>query len=297
MNIQTGEASGTDFPRYVYIGRNKMFENKEDYVDIKDGDDIIMSENTCYGMDTDHGDDAGAGVIIHEDSDYVWAINNTIHDCTIGIITTGSTNTHFIGNVIFNIDGSTRPTFYYGGGVAMYFRSSGTVSAINNTIYNCDKGIQIATGVTSCDISNNIISNRSDGSAYDIMTASAGETDVDHTLMWDGSSSRIYWGGTTYSSVSAFNSATSECTNCPREADPEYVSNGTDLSLQNSSPAVDKGEAHPIYTAFFNRYATSIALDINRRSRPYNNLWDIGAYEYNEYDSLKPTPPVSLRVR
>ena len=141
-SVQTGEASGADFPQYVYIGGNTMYENKENCVDIKDGDDIIISGNTCYGMNTLHGDDEGAGIVIHEDADNTWVINNLVYNCTVGLINTQGTNIYFVGNVIRDIDGSASATDHYGAGVAVHLRGTGGGWVVNNTIHNADKAIQ-----------------------------------------------------------------------------------------------------------------------------------------------------------
>lgn len=99
-SVQTGESSitGDDAPTYIYIGGNTLYENKENGIDIKDGSNIIMSQNTIYDMANPYGDDAGEGIVIHEEADHIWAINNRIYNCGIGMITTVSTNTWFIGN-------------------------------------------------------------------------------------------------------------------------------------------------------------------------------------------------------
>ena len=110
-SVQTGEASvtGSDAPTHIYIGKNVFYENKENGIDIKDGSDIIMSENVIYNMANSYGDDGAEGIVIHEDADHVYAIGNNVYRCGIGIITTVSTNTWFIGNIVHDMDGFDKP--------------------------------------------------------------------------------------------------------------------------------------------------------------------------------------------
>ena len=290
-SVQTGEASsgGNDFPQYVYIGGNTFYDNKENSIDIKDGNDIIISENLCYGMNTDYGDDEGAAIVIHEEADNVWIVNNRVHTCDIGIITTGSTNTWFIGNLIYNIkhSGSFDAGSFYGSGAAMHFRGNTNGGAVGNTVYNCDKGIQLTSG-SNYDIYNNIFSNRAESSAYDIMvrtTSIAASTDIDycHFYRSDGNI-RINWAGIIYTSVSAFKNGAIRCDNCPLEADPKFVNPPSNFTLQSDSPDRNNSAeySHPVYNIFYNQYGIDIAKDIAGTSRPQEQNWDIGAYEVRD---------------
>lgn len=291
-SVQTGEGSitGDDAPTHIYIGGNTFYENKENGIDIKDGSDIILSHNTIFDMANAYGDDADEGIVIHEEADHIWAINNRIYNCGIGMITTISTNTWFIGNTIYDIDGSTDPQSHYGLGVGIHFRGNSSGGVINNTIVNCDKGIQLTSIAGGFQCRNNIISHRSDASAFDLMAQSAGNADADYHLLYAGGSSRILWGGAIYTSVADFNAGSGQCANCPAEADPRYA-NAADanFALESDAPAIGKGESHAIYTYYASRYGVSINRDQAGTVRPQNGTWDIGAFEYDE-GAPPPTP-------
>jgi hypothetical protein len=295
-SVQTGEANGTDFPRYVYIGGNKMSQNKENGVDIKHGLDIVVSQNKIFGMDA-YGDSAGEGIIIHDSSDNVWVIANTIYQCKLGIVDTGGTNCWFLGNLIYNIDGSTDPNSLYGLGAAIHFRGTSSGGAVGNTIYNCDKGMQLAAG-SNYFVVNNIFSKRSDPSSYDIMASSSLVNTIDYCLFNgpNDDGGRILWGSNSYSSVSAFRSGSNQCVNCPNEGSPLFSNPGYDFSLKPGSPAIDHGtKPKPVgYLEFENRYGIDISKDIYSYPRPQNTAWDIGAFEYGSAVAL-PSAPQNLR--
>ncbi len=281
--IQTGEASETDHASYVYMGRNTISYCKENCIDTKDGTDFIISENVCSGMRLQTvGNDVGTGITLHESSDWVWFINNRIYDCNQGVTgTSGMTNVYFIGNVVYDINhAGTSLTNYSEPGAAFVIRGVTTSYFINNTIYDSDKGIAIGDSNGPYGVSGNLFSHRSLDS-YDIGMAGdpAAAADVNYNLFDTTPGTRINIGGTVYTSVAAYNAATSECANCV-EGLPSFKTPGSDFSLQSDSDAIGKNTEDAIYAAFYSRYGIDIKKDLAGNRRPRGATWDSGAYEY-----------------
>ncbi len=288
-SVQTGEAtlSGQDFPTFIFIGGNTFYENKENGIDVKSGSDMIFSGNLIYNHANDYGDDAGEGIVIHDDPppDFIWNINNTLFNNGIGIISTQGTNIFMIGNVLYNHN--DRPDgagSCYGRGVAIHLRNSGASGAIvNNTLYNNDVGIQVAQG-NAIDISNNIISGRTfidAEDAWDLTVCDTTDQSASHNQFYSANGTvKIRWDNT-YTSVTAFQSATAQCDNC-KEGNPLLIAPPSNFSISESSPEKDQGETHSVFSTFSNRYSwtnNNIAMDCNGTSRPQDGFWDIGAYE------------------
>jgi hypothetical protein len=302
-SIQVGQAtySADQRPNYVYIGGNTFHDDRENAVDIKRANHVIVSQNTCYGYEPT-GSSAGEVIIIHDGPDNVWILYNKIHSGSYGIQTTQSTNTYFIGNLVYNIHHPSGtawdPNSGYSYGAAIHFRGASTGGAIANTLYDYDTGIQLTQGTAAgYDIKNNIFAGRAEPLGMDIRVGDssvASGSNLDYCLFYyGGGSARIYWNASAVN-VATFKSRYGKCLNCPGEADPLFGNPaGGDFHLQASSPAKDKGTTHPAYTTFFNQYGVDIRKDTEGRLRPQGAAWDIGAYEFE----LAPLAPKNVRVK
>jgi hypothetical protein len=77
-------------------------------------------------------------------------------------------------------------------------------------------------------------------------------------------------------------------------ADPRFVTNGSNFHLQSNSPAKDAGTS---------AVSSLVTTDYDGISRPQNSVYDIGAFEYDTgsppppSDSTRPSPPRNLRVQ
>jgi len=243
-----------------------------------------------YGYQTSTSS-AGAAVVIHNGADNVWMLANTAHSSNIGMITTQSTETYFIGNLIYNIHhpagSSWDPNSGYSSGVGIHFRNGGTTGgAIHNTLYAYDTGMQLTQGgAAGYDIENNIFSERSESTGWDIRV---GESDVasgstfDYNLIYNSTSAaRISWNSSTANDVAQFKSATGKCSNCPAEADPNFVNPAIgNFRLNDPSAAKDVGVAHSIYASFTSRYGIDIMQDIVGNPRTLGAATEIGAFEF-----------------
>lgn len=260
---------------HIYIGKNYFHDDGENAIDIKEANDVIISQNRCHDYEP-RSSSPGEAIVIHFDPDNIWVLFNEVYNARLGIITTGSTNTWFISNLIYNTTNS-----------AMRFRGGTDGGAINNTVHNHNNfGIIIESGTVSYEIHNNIFSNRSDLTDYDIYidnSSVSNVTNIDNCMFYyAGGNANINWAGTVYSSISGFRTGTGECLNCIDGEDPLFINAAAnDFSLQSNSPAKDAGTTteHLAYTSFFSRYGIDISKDIDGKPRPLGKGWDIGAYE------------------
>jgi hypothetical protein len=313
VQITVSTSSHQSSVNHIYVGRNIAYENKQVGFWCKYSEDVIFSENISH----DHRQSNtanGAGMGCQYGPAKIWWLYNTIYNCDAGI-SMASANDGFaasgyaIGNIIYNIHGSTsstqNPDETYNA-YAFEANSAGSnIYAINNTIVNCDGGIRSTTvgGSTPLNIENNIISNITSGWRHIevVNTASANDTIIKNCLLYQsGNPITIKWVDTTYTSISEFQSATSKGQNCIAN-DPEFIDIiANNFELSSNSPAVDGGILSDVYDTFYSLYTIDIKKDIAGSSRPRGD-WDIGAYEnasgnftlenyFNLYTACSSTP-------
>ncbi len=277
---------------HYFIGRNNLYGNDENGIDLKAIRYAIISENTIYGPWSGPPYEA---IILHYGTASVgvrdsWVMFNTIYNSGNGIVTTSGENIDIVGNVIYNIhhiDAGYNPASAYSQGAAIHYRNfNGMARIVDNTIYDYDTGVQIPAGVLgpgdSLQIHGNIFSNRAEPNAYEIYIAGGTDyVDINYNQVYYPGGSAVYgWGSSTQRSLTWMISNTDECDN-ENEGNPQFVNPPTDLSLQSSSPAIDDSIEHPtVYDDFYAQYSISIEKDKDGITRPQGIAWDIGAYEY-----------------
>jgi len=283
-SIQVGQAnySVAERPNYIYIGGNVFHHDRENAVDIKSASDVIVSQNTMYGYAA-VSSSSGEVVAIHDDPSYVWVMFNDVSDGQIGLITTGSTDTWFIGNVIRNINhssGTWDGTSLYALGAAIHFRGASTGGALHNTLYNYDIGIQIPPGGTGYVVRNNIFAGRAEATGMDVRVDSSNTIFDNNLLYGQGGAVRIGWSSASAVDLAAFKTNTGKCVSCPATADPLFLNVGAgNFRIPSNSPAANTGATDSAFTTFFNRYGISIASDFQGNARTIGASPDIGAYE------------------
>jgi hypothetical protein len=291
-SVQVGSATLTaeERPTFIYIGGNVFYGNYENAVDVKQATDVIISQNTMFNT-------RNPLLVLHYNPERIWTLYNTFHTSAAGFISTESTETYVVGNVFYNLHGSTVDA----GNSAIRARGSTTLYVVNNTITDVDNGIYIEAGSNHVVASNNVISGVH-SSLYHVFvegTSAADGSDLHHTLFWqpDGRA-RIRWGSSGALTLSEFRSDNSGEGTGSLEADPRFINpTAKDFGLLSNSPAIDAGTTDSVYTVFFNTYRVSIERDAAGKSRPVGSAWDMGSYEgQGTGGGAVPASPRNLRL-
>jgi len=251
----------------LYIGRNLMHDDRENAVDIKEADDVIISQNTMYGYDITGSHSHGSVVSVHYGPENVWLLNNHIYDGVTGIIDAdGLTSMYVLGNVIHDVE------------VGLKSWNSATRHVVGNTITNVDRGISQESSAL-CHVLNNLITDVS-ASGYHIYVKN-GSSQMDYNLLYQSDGSvRIAWAGGVYTDLSTFQSATGKGLGS-LEADPQFINAAEgDFHLQPGSDAVDAaGDIHYYVGLYYSLYGVDIRQDADGGQRLLGQAIDMGAFE------------------
>jgi hypothetical protein len=301
-------------PQNLFIGKNILYGNGENCIDLKGVENFIVSENICYGPFMNQ---QGWGLVVHDaqgadqhDSTNGWFLFNNFYHLTAGfVITTGANeDMYFIGNIISDIDSaydnelnesSTSCDADNSCGYAIAFTSSyGQSYVIDNTLYDYEKaGVNIANALGETDfleVAGNIFY-RTGATGSEIRIAKNGseaQANITRNLFYapnDAGGSDFYWAGGSRNYAYLTGTA-GECgggsPNCVDGSNPKFVST-TNFTLQSDSPAIGANVEGPVgatvYDAFataWSAYSVTIEKDYAGRTRPQGGSWDIGAYEY-----------------
>ena len=199
-------------------------------------------------------------------------------------------HTFVIGNVIHNIhrtvsdNGPGDPW----GPSALMMSGGHERHVINNTIYNVDSGVNIATGVGSIEIADNIIANVTiPGNSHVLIgyPALAANTSFHHNLLF-GNPRINYGNGQMYPSPTQLALAQS------LSSDPQFLNAAAgDFHTAATSPAANRAEFNSAHATFLQRYGLSIAFDADGNVRPQSATTDMGAYL--SAGSLNQAPTIS----
>lgn len=268
--VQVGNTSfdRDERPRLVYIARNRMQGNRENAVDVKRAADVIVSSNKILGYRATSSSE-GAGIVIHNDPEQIWVIGNDVSDSDIGIITTGSMDTWFVGNVIYDIAHHSPdwdPDSGYASGAAMHFRGDSSGGAVGNTVAYYDVGLQLTQGSRAgYAVHNNIFAYRQAAAGDDIRVASGPFTRAltisDNLLFGDSAGFRVTWSGRSYRSPKELQAATGLFSHT-LTADPQFIDpDGRNFRPGDASPAIGAGVEPDIGERFRRRYGIELKLD------------------------------------
>jgi hypothetical protein len=283
--------------RNYYIGRNTLHDAAENAIDLKEVENIVISQNVMYSF---YGASAGSGgggtaAIIHHGPTYspknVWFLFNEIHTTNQSGLRMGGGqeyDAYVIGNIIHNIHNDS--------GTATGYRTwdSQQTYFINNLFYDVDNGVDHDMGNQDGRLifHNNMIANV-DPAGFHLLVADSVQrdrADIQHNLFYQpGGEANIDWGSQNYN-VAEFQAATGKCQGC-LEADPEFSDPLlNDFRLQYTSPAINAGTGHALYQLFQDLFGPDIRVDYAGTSRPQGAAWDIGPYEFLPGLSLQGIP-------
>ena len=293
-SVQIGDASMPDSERCtkLYIANNNFHDNRENAVDIKNAQDVIIAGNHMANF-VKSGSSGGTALVVHNGADNVWIIGNKITNSEVGISNTGGTNVWVIANQLTQMTstGTFDPTSYYGRGVAIHYRGDSSGGIVNNTLHGNQKGIQLASG-QNYEITGNIFSGRTRQDAFDIMlrTTSLGRDTLVANNLYSDFAARI--SSTEYYNLDTFSMP--DTTGLPSiEGDPMYRNAiDNDFRLLETSPAIDTGSESGVYTTFRERFGLSLSFDLLGDPRPTTSEWNLGAFE--SFGGITPERPTDL---
>jgi len=316
-NAGAGVAVGDEGPNFdkddlhrIYIGRNHVYNNLQANIAVKDATDVIFSQNTLHdpisrwhdGVYGSNVDSPAKNVGYKGQPEAFWVINNIGLGASYGVHGGATVDNeqfpiYIIGNTFsdIRINRSASPTTGRGSwdeaGISLV--RGGYDYAMYNSINNAPIGISCAGPGGSSQhnynyyIENNIVSNIYMAHMVFCSRDNPDGTHFKNNIIYqgDGSTELIRWGGTDYSSLSSWQSASGECTGCTKQ-DPQFI-NADNLRLQSTSPVIGGGLpesqlALNVFQKFQNDYGLDIRHDIDNKTRPISTTYDVGAYEYQQ---------------
>jgi len=310
--IVTGDRGGDGFfpPTLTYIGRNKLYENNENSIDLKVSFDNIISENEMYGMHKPCEECSFAGdspiIVAHcgeqpmdnyDCPERNWYLFNKVYDADVGF-TLEAKYDNIIGNEFYNINCQyyiNDETAYVCGAAIKVLYSSPETNIVNNYFYNVDlglAGVQGSDAITN--IQNNIIDKLSgqyemhsdDGArGYHIYWERLSpESVVNNNIFYDEEKPiRVRWGSNRYEIAIGDADEFGNLNTNPLSAGAAAM----DFSLSEGSPGINSGVLNNAYQTFFDGtgidgfegYGIDIKKDIEGNTRPVGD-WDMGAHEF-----------------
>ena len=293
--------SNNEWSRYTYIGRNIVHGDRENAIDLKDSEHVIISQNTIYGYTDDvqrvFGDDPNPrwecgsdGTAIlggNEGGRLTWIIYNEIYDGERAIRVDDecvhSTN-YIVGNVIHDMNASAIITWDHH---HLYM--------INNTFYDCNEGFLAYGTSTTDEASYSFVNNIFAGmTSYDIeveyatgVEAMLDATPFNNNIFYrSGGGLKIRYASKVYTTLAAWQAGEpGQAANCT-ESNPLFTNgDANDFTLQAGSPAIDTASSASFESvaAYFEAlYGVDIRTDFTGVAdvRQPGQTPDMGAYEY-----------------
>lgn len=249
--VQVGsDLTGDPYVRYAFVAGNTIHEDRENGVDVKRAQDVVVSQNTIYGYVV-RDSSGGESVVVHGQPQRVWVVDNVVFGSHQGIVCTGANGYYVLGNLILGIrhpaGAPYDPVSLWGASGVLTYNTTGSVHA-NNTIWASDAGISIPNGGRT-DVVDNI--------AGGLTGASSGVRVASAVLR--------------LGSVVGNNLGT----------DPGFVAPASgDFHLKaTAAAAIDRGVGHVAYETYRATYGVGLDRDVYGGARRTGTTVDIGAAE------------------
>lgn len=278
--VQIGSAGAREpWPQFVYVARNRLHGDRENGVDVKRSRDVVISENDISSY-APRESSAGEAIIVHNQPERVWVINNYVHDATRGIASTGAVGFYVVGNVVENIHGQPTQSGRARASHGISSRASRDVHIVNNTIWSVHSGIAY-NGNHPVDVVNNIIGNVVP-SGFHLGFSTTVSLNHPQTRI----ASNLLEGHGRFMIGNRVSSSAPQAVRLMKSRDPRFVG-PRDFRLRHESPAIDagagdRGSLPEVFRLFRENYpmASSIERDRLGTARPVSAVeWDLGAHE------------------
>lgn len=302
VQVNAANWSGSyKYLHHVYIGNNESYQNRQTGFWVKQGSDVIISQNKVSGNYGNGAANAGGGIGYQYDKHNLWIINNEIHDTVFGIRQSDTGNSvwgndvYIMGNLIYNIHPSKNNTSYNpsdswseGAAIALWHGSLDRY-IVDNTMYDVHDGVNAIFNGT-VHLSGNIISQKDDHSDnYFFDISHPGRNNLvlmnDNIFFDDVSESYFIWRDRSLrlNTIDEVKLYANECEGC-WFVDPLFLNASSDpvmrdFDLSSDSPAVIGNSKHFSYDLFEQYYGLSIDKDFNGSPRPSFRR-SIGAFQY-----------------
>jgi hypothetical protein len=289
----------------IWYGANALIDNNHVYNCGSNCIQVISSTNVKVRYNNVHDGITHVGINVFPDTagtQELYSGNDILYNritrCRVGIYTRWQRNNKIIGNVVYNV-GDPNDSWMHGNGQGLvmgYHPTRGARTYVANTeVYNntiVDNGYHGFRNQSALNIiaKNNIIANNGTAQIlFDARTSVAGH-DLDYNHYYDDNNLKLVWNGTTYSSLSAFRSASLQEANGLDEV-PIFrdISKNDYRLVPESTSLIDRGE---------DLSSAGVTTDINGTPRPIGSGFDIGAFELsgNNTDTTIPSAPLNLLV-
>jgi hypothetical protein len=275
------ENAGIRFANSIVVEKSKVYNNGRNEA----GTDIA-SASGGYGIWFDTiGSNSGADppIVRH---------NEVYNNVNAGIFMEQSQNLYTYGNVLYDNEYG----IYLDTWDATYHSDNNVI--YNNTIYNTTQYSILISGADTEGllIKNNIVSTA--GTHLFFNEDADDSVTIDYNLYYDSDlTNKFDWNNSHYSTLAAFQSASSQDGNSPSVSDPLFNdASNDDFTLKSDSPAIDVGtNLGETYDDALNPASVWPSFISTLDQDDYGPGWEIGAFIYKSGGAAL-SAPTGLRI-